>query len=143
MLNDHVIPFGHGRWEQISDGPIPFEELPKQLIPGGGAKSQRRHAKLLSISQGQATKSPEGYIHMSNNLAQFWCLWCIINNYLLNTLKDKQIIESCLEPFNISKSSKYYVMMPDLPECKLNANIAVLGARARCWGHLTQWAKNE
>ena len=36
MLNDHVVPFGR---KAGTDGPIPFEELPKGLIPG--AKSQR------------------------------------------------------------------------------------------------------
>ena len=35
MLNDHVVPFGRGRREWISDRPIPFEELPKRLIPRG------------------------------------------------------------------------------------------------------------
>ena len=64
---------------------------------------------------------------------------CIINNYLLNTLKGNQIIECCLEPSKShGKPSKYSRMMPDLPECKLNDNTAELGAWTRCWDHLTQ-----
>jgi len=67
--------------------------------------SQHAHKVLYAmLSAMHSHKKRPSLVHS----ARFWCLWCIINNYLLNTLKGKQITECCLEPSKShGKSSKY------------------------------------